>query len=106
MLESEKEKTFRELGKSAEELIVKELYKVVELKGKRTYAGTKLRSCYQDQKQNEFQNVENLALRFYNRREGWSGMHSENAFMKHLYGLLFWEVIYCDTVPYVFQTPY
>ena len=47
-----------------------------------------------------------MALRYYYLHEGLSGMHCENSFGKTLFGLLFWDVIFDSTVPYVFQTPF
>lgn len=33
-------------------------------------------------------------------------MHCENALGQTLFGLLFWDEIFFDKIPYVFQTPY
>jgi|LauGreDrversion4_2_1035121.scaffolds.fasta_scaffold54848_2 hypothetical protein len=33
-------------------------------------------------------------------------MHCENSLGISIFGLLFWDQIYYDSVPYVFQTPY
>ena len=46
--------------------------------------------------------VENLALRFYSSKQGLNGMHCENALGKTLFGLFMWEIIFDDSVPYVF----
>tara|TARA_B110000285_G_scaffold227407_1_gene288689 strand:- start:366 stop:665 length:300 start_codon:yes stop_codon:yes gene_type:complete len=54
----------------------------------------------------EYFDVENLALRFYSLHEKLNGMHCENALGKTFFGLLMWEIIYDDTIPYVFQSPY
>mgnify|MGYP006104579887 CR=1 FL=1 len=54
----------------------------------------------------DYFDVENLALRFYSIHQGMNGMHCENALGKTLFGLLMWNIIFDDTVPYVFQSPY
>lgn len=59
-----------------------------------------------DAKRNEFFNVENLALQYYGRKEKWNGLHVENTLMKHMFGVMMWDEIYYDKIPYVFQTPY
>ena len=64
------------------------------------------RPMYVDPETNEYFDVENLALRYYAKIEKMSGMHCENSFGKTLFGLLMWEVIFDDSVPYVFQSPY
>jgi hypothetical protein len=46
--------------------------------------------------------VENLALKYYGQREGWNGLHVENLLMKHFFGVLMWDEIFYDKVPYVF----
>ena len=61
---------------------------------------------YVNQFKNEFFDVENLALRYYALHEKLNGMHCENAFGKALFGLLFWDIIFESSVPYVFQTPF
>lgn len=33
-------------------------------------------------------------------------MHVENNLVKFWYGILFWDEIYYDQVPYIFQTAY
>jgi hypothetical protein len=50
--------------------------------------------------------VENLALKYYGQKEGWNGLHVENMLMKHFFGVLLWDEIFYDKIPYVFQTPY
>jgi len=54
----------------------------------------------------EYFDVENVALRYYSLHENLNGMHCENAFGKTLFGLLFWEVIFDDSIPYVWQTAF
>lgn len=36
---------------------------------------------------------------------GWQGWHCEGSLLRSLFGLLMWDVVYCD-MPDVFQTPY
>ena len=49
--------------------------------------------------------VEAVALAHYTRPAGWRGMHSENGVFLTLFGLLMWDVIFCDA-PGAFQTPW
>lgn len=65
-----------------------------------------LRPMYIDPTTNETFDVENLALRYYSKHEGMHGMHCENSLGKTLFGLLMWDLVFDDTVPYVFQSPY
>jgi Fanconi-associated nuclease 1 len=55
---------------------------------------------------NEYFDVENLALRYYCLHEKLNGMHCENALGKTFFGLLMWDVVFDDRIPYVFQSPY
>jgi len=61
---------------------------------------------YVNQFKNEHFDVENLALRYYALHKNLNGMHCENAFGKTLNGLLFWDIIFESSVPFVFQTPF
>ena len=49
--------------------------------------------------------VEEFALEKY-KDEGWKGYHSENSILTSIYGILMWEFIFYDKIPYVFQLPY
>ncbi|RKO84673.1 hypothetical protein BDK51DRAFT_11527, partial [Blyttiomyces helicus] len=49
--------------------------------------------------------VEELALEHY-RREGWKGFHSENSIITTLWGMLFWDILFDDSVPGAFNSPY
>ncbi|KAI8847192.1 hypothetical protein BC829DRAFT_490871 [Chytridium lagenaria] len=49
--------------------------------------------------------VEDLALHHYSKT-GWVGHHSENSIITTLFGLLFWDIIFDDTVPGVFVSPF
>lgn len=60
------------------------------------------RPIYQNQYKNEFYDVENLALRFYSLHEGLNGMHCENSLGTTIFGLLFWNEIFYDKIPYAF----
>ena len=64
------------------------------------------RPIYHNPYKNEFLDVENLALRFYAMHQNLNGMHCENSLGVSLFGLLLWNEIFYDKVPYVFQTPY
>lgn len=61
---------------------------------------------YVNPRTQDYFDVENLALRFYSTHQGLNGMHCENSLGKTLFGLLMWNIIFDDTVPYVFQSPY
>jgi hypothetical protein len=37
-----------------------------------------MKPVYADGGNNQFFNVENLALKYYGKREGWNGLHVEN----------------------------
>jgi fanconi-associated nuclease 1 len=50
-------------------------------------------------------NVETLVLKFY-ENDGWKGYHSENSIITTLFGLLFWDVLFDDSVPGVFCSPF
>ena len=77
-------------------------YKEVLLRAKREYTGQQLKAVYSDSKNGQFFNVENLALTYYGKRQGWNGLHVENQLMKHLFGIFMWSEIFYDKVPYVF----
>ena len=50
--------------------------------------------------------MEHLALHYYGRKEKWNGAHVENSLVKYLYGIMMWDEIFNDEIPYVFQTPF
>lgn len=50
--------------------------------------------------------VEEMALRYY-RKQGYNeGIHGEGLTFTMLFTLLMWDVIFCDSVPDVFRTPF
>lgn len=55
-----------------------------------------MRAVYTDNGRAQFFNVENLALQYYGQREGWNGLHVENALMKMYFGIFFWDEIFYD----------
>lgn len=59
-------------------------------------------AMYFDPNNNEYFDVENLALRYYSNHERLNGMHCENSLGKQFFGLLMWEVVFHEKVPYVF----
>jgi hypothetical protein len=61
-----------------------------------------MRPIYHNQYKNEFYDVENLALRYYSLHQGLNGMHCENTLGLALFGILFWDEIFYDKIPYVF----
>ena len=51
--------------------------------------------------------VEELALQHFGLNEGgWTGSHCEGSFVKNLFALMMWDVIFDDTIPNVFATPF
>lgn len=52
--------------------------------------------------------VEQLALEYYASEEGgeWKGDHCEGGVWANLAGMLLWDVLFTDTVPDVFRTPF
>jgi Fanconi-associated nuclease 1 len=49
--------------------------------------------------------VEQYALEYYSQF-GWKGYHSENSIILTLFGILFWDIIFDDSIPGVFNSPY
>ena len=49
--------------------------------------------------------VEQYALEYYSQL-GWKGFHSENSIILTLFGLLFWDCLFDDSVPGVFTHPF
>lgn len=47
--------------------------------------------------------VENLALQYYAGEGGWKGIHAESGIWMTIFGLLFWDIIFCD-ISDVFHT--
>ena len=47
-----------------------------------------------------------LAIQHYKVTESWNGVHCEGTVFFLLHSLLFLDIIFDDTVPYVFQTPF
>eukprot|EP00347_Sterkiella_histriomuscorum_P003951 403362310 len=106
IIENEKRMTFELLSRSVEQKIDKRYFKEVILNAKRNFQGDHMKSVYLDKKSNQFFNVENLALHYYGQKLRWNGAHVENALMKYMYGIMMWDEIFNDNIPYVFQTPY
>ena len=50
--------------------------------------------------------VEELALQYLQKNDGWTGIHCEGGVIHALFGLLMWDVIFDDTVENVFATPF
>ena len=63
-------------------------------------------ATYCNNKTGQIYGVEELALTYYNQKEGYFGIHSENGFGITLFGLLMWNQIFDNTIPGVFQSPY
>lgn len=54
---------------------------------------------------NDDMSVEDYALACL-KSEGWLGFHSENSILPSIYGILMWEFLFYDQIPYVFQNRY
>jgi hypothetical protein len=70
----------------------------------KTYSETARKALYRDQEGNDV-TVENLALQFW-VNQGWKGYHSENSVLSTLFGMLFWDILFDDSVPGVFSSPF
>jgi Fanconi-associated nuclease 1 len=49
--------------------------------------------------------VEQFALEHF-ARENWNGLHTENSTVTTMFGLLFWDILFDDTIPGVFHSPF
>lgn len=49
--------------------------------------------------------VEDFALDYY-ADFGWKGVHSESSIIFTLFGILFWDIIFDDSIPGVFNSPF
>ncbi|KAJ3287239.1 hypothetical protein HK104_008708 [Borealophlyctis nickersoniae] len=80
--------------------------KLVEYKiqGIKTFSQANQKALWQGEG-GENVHVEELALQYY-RRKGWKGLHAENSIVTTLFGLLFWDILFDDTVPAVFSSPH
>lgn len=54
----------------------------------------------------ELLTVEQVALQYYLENEDLTGLHSEGSILRFIYGLIFWDIIYDDTVPGVWNTTF
>ena len=72
----------------------------------KTENGEGMGTIYRNQKTKEVYGVEELALTYYCKKEGYSGIHSENGFGITLFGLFMWDQIFDNTIPSVFQSPH
>ena len=54
---------------------------------------------------NEKLSVEEYAIWHY-KKKGWKGYHSENSLLVSIFGVLMWEALFYDRVPYAFQSPF
>ncbi|KAJ3035101.1 hypothetical protein HDV00_004323 [Rhizophlyctis rosea] len=80
--------------------------KIIEqtIRGIKTFSEANRKSLWQGEDGEEV-NVEELCLQYY-RRDGWKGFHSENSIITTLFGVLFWDILFDDSVPGVFSSPY
>ncbi|KAI9351316.1 hypothetical protein BDR26DRAFT_424250 [Obelidium mucronatum] len=71
----------------------------------KTFSATGRKALYRDAVTNEDVIVEQLALNEFDRM-GFKGVHAENSVVTTLFGLLFWDILFDDSVPGVFTTPF
>ncbi|KAJ3032178.1 UNVERIFIED_CONTAM: hypothetical protein HDU68_000017 [Siphonaria sp. JEL0065] len=71
----------------------------------KTFSATGRKALYRDTVTSEDVIVEQLALNVFERL-GFKGVHAENSVVTTLFGLLFWDILFDDTVPGVFTTPF
>ncbi|KAJ3191292.1 Fanconi-associated nuclease 1 [Irineochytrium annulatum] len=62
---------------------------------RRTYSVANRKALWWDDVAEQEVTVEMLALARW-ERDGWKGFHSENSVITTLFGMLFWDVIFCD----------
>ena len=78
-----------------------EMYREVYVKAESVSNKGRLRFIYE----NQAISVEEYALEQY-KLQGWQGFHSENVLLTSIYGVLMWDFIFYDKIPYVFQNSY
>ncbi|KAK5667594.1 hypothetical protein QVD99_005712 [Batrachochytrium dendrobatidis] len=49
--------------------------------------------------------VEELVLQHY-AKQGWKGIHAENSIITTIFGILFWDILFDDSIPAVFNSPF
>lgn len=69
--------------------------------GKRVYSKRHEKALWMS-KSGKVGTVEEVALDYFTSRHGWRGVHSETSIITTLFGLLFWDILFDDTVPGVF----
>ncbi|KAJ3225037.1 Fanconi-associated nuclease 1 [Chytriomyces hyalinus] len=72
---------------------------------KKTFSATGRKALYSCINSGEDCHVEQLALNEYERL-GFKGLHSENSVVTTLFGMLFWDILFDDSVPGVFASPF
>ena len=79
-----------------------------EIKGKSLYNPSTGRIQFKltDDKFSETDTVEKFALRYYAKNENLKGVIGENYIIPAIYVLLFWDEIFNDDIPQVFQSKY
>ncbi|KAJ3065350.1 hypothetical protein HDU98_011281 [Podochytrium sp. JEL0797] len=71
----------------------------------KTFSQTGRKALYKDLVTSEDVQVEQLALNEF-QRLGYKGVHAENSVVMTLFGLLFWDILFDDSVPGAFATPF
>lgn len=79
--------------------------KCTEIFGRSIISRSGQKSLYYNES-NEICTVEEIALEFYTLKKGWSGYHCEGSVFRSLFGILFWEALWDDSISHVFQTPF
>ncbi|KAJ3328166.1 Fanconi-associated nuclease 1 [Blyttiomyces sp. JEL0837] len=70
----------------------------------KVFSESSKKAVYLDNDGNEM-GVEHLALKWWTD-QGWQGFHSENSIIMTLFGLLFWDILFDDSIAGVFVSPF
>ena len=70
--------------------------------------GVKSRFISYDDDDQSLSSVERLVIQHFGLLENgsWHGIHCEGRIFRFLFGLMFWDIIFADDIPGVFQTPF
>ncbi|KAI8610016.1 hypothetical protein BC830DRAFT_784768 [Chytriomyces sp. MP71] len=71
----------------------------------KTFSQTGRKALYMCPVVGEAVHVEQLALNEFEKL-GYKGLHSENSVVTTLFGMLFWDILFDDSVPGVFASPF
>ena len=74
----------------------------VVIQGVKVFSETGKKALYLNSA-NEGVTVEELALDFY-AQQGWCGLHTENSIVTTMFGIMYWDIIFDDSIPGVFAS--